>query len=1242
MKTNKFLLTLLLCFVFCLISSSKVFGYMIPMKVTPSSDNTKTEAYLSIPVAPSDPLDKIARVWQKGDWELKETQYSKDNLYYHYLDYKIEDLKETPAKITGNNERSELTTVNENLEAPVRYGYYDKKNKENDPVFKYSILPSKYPPATYSSPDFTFRFSTSPTTEYKTENPNDDNYVEVCYYPYDKEGNIKNKSGSTMWIKKQKPENSKGDGEGKYFHSQRLDRCDLNITDGKEPAIVTETFRLDSNLCNELINKIAEGNSTIYCSAALTLLYSISGNSEFENRNGYTYWSGIDTLGKWFGIITSDERYANILKISTLNGWSPDGSIANEFDNILKLPDNITNPVKVMVRHIDNKTKQVLPGNKNQTVIGKDGSQSIIDNGWSSLKGSFSKNLSGNNTFSIDGINFSEYYEIKKSESIRIDRLRDYIVYGKSYNLADCKVVTSNTRLNSSNIDKTMKNSSKPGKTNSYTYNSTEGVQYVYVDFYYNINDGTPETPTPKPGIDTKIQDLDSENNPTNCLTVNVPSGESLKPFLETPSYQLRNLRYDLIVSKDSNQVIDYKIGNCSVLKLTSGNLKNGSNSDIGQVIGSSKFTVFNGEPNSSLEIPLTDKAKDKIGNEISSNFSAIENYIKVLPDQNSIQTLGTNTNRDDFYKYYIVPEDRYNGLRSPDIYAEYTEYDVINKTSGKKQVQRSNNKLYINVYTPLSISAKAELTSTIVDHTTTDSKPDFIIQKNAEFTITPSVESTTYSKITIDTSKYLKNYMIILDFDAQVTQNTLDNINSRYKSKYKVGQIIERGNAIEIGLNDKFVAIATSGSGEGDIISQTSNSVKVVGITYNMPSETLLEKVKAEVFTKKTTTSYTYVDNRYIRSVDYNCGSSVTSTKTHSKEDYNNEINMYYDAKYFAIHTLTSRNIGRIYDFKITDCSDIDYKNVFRKTDSGVNDLTGIQYFSGIKKLLIYTNSVNTLDERKDLNIAGTNARTILPLGPYKSTNTSYISAPKLGYRISFDLKTSGYYDYSNANGSQSKRTVKIIPSYYYISKKGDNIIKNIDLYYKNSSEQYVNFNDSNYTIYFKPNDGYRIKYNEFDTPDLATMSTQLEPLNIGNSNGFELTYKMMSISDNNFIQSWYGEFKLPNSTIAIEKGKSINNPLTDGYIGVKFEIICTDVVDNNEITISYNTNDKKAKNKENTTQWDYEGFLGFKNPGDIADNLNLQLEKGNCTINNETYQDIKGTVVLFDIDNRAANDFD
>ena len=53
------------------------------------------------------------------------------------------------------------------------------------------------------------------------------------------------------------------------------------------------------------------------------------------------------------------------------------------------------------------------------------------------------------------------------------------------------------------------------------------------------------------------------------------------------------------------------------------------------------------------------------------------------------------------------------------------------------------------------------------------------------------------------------------------------------------------------------------------------------------------------------------------------------------------------------------------------------------------------------------------------------------------------------------------------------------------------------------------------------------------------------------------------------------------------------------------------------------------------------YEGYLGVE-AGKSVDEIRLQLENGILKIDNDTYKNVvKGTVALFDLDNRAADDF-
>ena len=285
------------------------------------------------------------------------------------------------------------------------------------------------------------------------------------------------------------------------------------------------------------------------------------------------------------------------------------------------------------------------------------------------------------------------------------------------------------------------------------------------------------------------------------------------------------------------------------------------------------------------------------------------------------------------------------------------------------------------------------------------------------------------------------------------------------------------------------------------------------------------------------------------------------------------------------------------------------------------------------------------TLDE------IGRNPVRILPIGAYKNTDITKISAPKLGYRFSYDFKVTGSY-YTSTGQVRTDKKVNIQTKFYYISKDGKTFIQEssggegIYLFYKNSQGKYVRIdnNGGNYELKYTPQDGYR--YIEDDTTStLATTSVSL-----GNLRNMTIKHNMATPTNNRAAITYYGEYKLPNSTIAVKVDSSgkynINNPLTDGYIGVVFDISATagKVTQNGvqiPVVLKYN---KNTKSTDNTSQWDYEGFLGFTNYGNKVKTgeVSLKLEKGTWQISNDTYNKIKGTVILYDMDQRAATDYE
>lgn len=885
---------------------------------------------------------------------------------------------------------------------------------------------------------------------------------------------------------------------------------------------------------------------------------------------------------------------------------------------------------------------------------------------------------------------FNEQYTIDFSDTMRVDKSRTIENEGKRY-------IYQGYKMQNNTVPKVLTSVSSAdtlNKNNKIAFVNPEKVTKTYIDFYYKQEDvkvpgdpnpngpNTPENPDPdKPTIDFVPEDEggnqigpDSGESKGECKVVYVPSGEKLKSYITAVTYRPYSLIYDGNTVDPNTGEIQYKLKKYDAYKYVDGYVQNTNGSKYGYFNSTGKNGVFHRDADTYVN-PIRSNIDQEVKNSIGYFASLNPNEIEIVEDGR--KTKATDYGADNVHQ---VNSEKYNGVRKPSGKAQYNVTSLINDGNQVFNVKKNlplletENNTQVNVFTPASIKDIIIESESTVNHSNQDT---FVIQKNSEFKVTPVTDKATDYKNINDTAKYIKYYWLITDFDMKLKNNQI--VFEKGSSSQRtagVGEVIKAGTLLQIPVGGSLSAIATNDETTGDVINQFSNKLKVIAVTHNVTDMTF-ENAIAQ--TMSATTASSYIDKNKITKITTSCG--VESNKQNHKKltDLGGiEVNnMYDDAHYFVEQTKTSKNIGRIYDFKITDCLDVNFKNVFRKSDNGdVNDLRGIQYFSGLRRLLVYggngvqlganqNNQNNIFDDREktDTSINSVVSKTIAPFGPYKHIDKNYVQAPKLGYRVSFDVKTSGTY-VKNKSAQEPVRYIKITPSYYYISKDGKTFKENIELYYKNSSGKYVNFAGSGYTIYFKPNDGYRTIYNKDSAPELKDMSTKLEALKIGgskNDKSFVLKDNMMSYSDNNFVQAWYGEFKLPNSTIVVEVEengkKDINKPLTDGYIGVRFDIQCVDKETANApesdatktTIVSYNQNDKTAEGeglRHNTTQWDYEGYIGFESSNigkPLASVFRIQLEKDFWIINTqEMYEKIRSTVVLFDLDNRAANDFE
>lgn len=1000
-------------------------------------------------------------------------------------------------------------------------------------------------------------------------------------------------------------------------------------------------FRVEQleKICNTLGYKKNQANemrmSTIGCT-------SIAGK-EFAHSMATTWQFYNTTADTWYtstrGFNTKNDNYTTDYK-----DRYPQNCTANEYDNLVTIPAIAEEDTEVYVRHVDEKGKILNVASTSQKL--SDGTQ---------LK---SLGKSGN---------YTESYKISRNSTLNVKYFGEYV----SDNDKAYKFVSSAYGISSNSVAK-AEEAYDSRSDSSFKATDNGKKRYIVIEFKYK------EVPDITIEYDPENAEAGTFNNLS--LTGTITNGEkniSIKQVTESSTCNSGDKNEDKSVLyvpagekvnlKINSQKFFYKkltqkpyvedgelrwklVAEMYVLKPWSSNAKNSDDSGT-TFFGNTRENVVNASSPLKLsdnptftEKSMVEEARSYIASNLNSFVGNTTKSVKTVSQIK--MTSAVTAEKTDLE----VIKDRYNGKRTvagESSYAKYTftfekvKDGVSDGTNNNVSHTWNTNSTSINIYTPLDVNnvkIKSD-SSTMVNHS--DNKDATQIQKGSTFTINPKEKATfNYPGAgVIDTSKYAKGYILVFDFG----------VNDKAP-----------GTQFEIGANDVFTGTVT-----GDI-NQANNSFKIMGITYNEPDNSNYNNSTGNAFktemesTDITTTTKTsgnttitssgikykykeYIDNGSIGQIKVNqnaCGKNIYTSLIPG-------VSVKEGAYYRVVHKVTTINIGRIYGFRVTDCSDVNWKNVFRNSSGDVvNSVTGTVYFSGKK---VYDYLTNSMQSAKDAR----GATNILPLAPYKSTTTTYIQAPKLGYRISFDLKTSGYYDYVNA-AANAQRKVTIQPSYYFINKDGSGYTSDIELYYKNKSGKYVRFENSGYSISFTPNDGYRHTFDDSNTSykfNTDIMSDKLLTLNISkvyelySGNGKD-SRGMMAIdtANNDSVQVWFGEFKLPNSTIAIKKGGNVNQPLTDGYIGVKFDIKCID--EKSGITLDYNHENTAADkdSKTNTTQWDYDEYLGYTGIGKTFDqDIPLQLEKGTWHINSQDeWNKIKGTVILYDADNRAADDFE
>ena len=507
-----------------------------------------------------------------------------------------------------------------------------------------------------------------------------------------------------------------------------------------------------------------------------------------------------------------------------------------------------------------------------------------------------------------------------------------------------------------------------------------------------------------------------------------------------------------------------------------------------------------------------------------------------------------------------------------------------------------------INVYTPVVANAKLTRIGNIVNHSNIDAK-EGTISKNTPFILQPyttDIEHQIYSQVK-DFSKYIKEYLVSFDFDL-----------AYYKVFNKDGALIEENNNIIEAF--KNIHVPTGGRIEAQAVYED-------GFVKNSPLKANGSKfyIKAVAINAPNSVEYNKAleENKERLSDDLFNKMSNSHKKYHGKDTIE-------EKNYSAKREIEVSTINRIYDLRIVNTRDYDFDVLYKKNNT--QELSGNFSYVGIRRLNLNSK------ENNNLNVVNSNT---LPLGPYKHPNRLFGYAPKVGYYIDFDLKTTGAFT-NNTN-----KYIEIKPEFYYLSKDGRTLKMQdeIDIYYSQGKGKQIKVGSSQDTfkITMVPSDSEQY-IKDYDK-EFVEKKLSKDQISIGNISKITLNANTNTISKiKDQEQLWVGRYRLPSTTFVVNKNeKELKNKLQDGYLGVKFNIKCIQKNGPEEIILDYSQNDKQD-NRPNTSQFDMEGNLGA-NYG-VENNLSIKLEKGDLNIPNDLYNKLKGTVLLYDLDRYAEGE--
>ena len=194
------------------------------------------------------------------------------------------------------------------------------------------------------------------------------------------------------------------------------------------------------------------------------------------------------------------------------------------------------------------------------------------------------------------------------------------------------------------------------------------------------------------------------------------------------------------------------------------------------------------------------------------------------------------------------------------------------------------------------------------------------MLQPNTEFTVTPKFKTKGFANTggAIDTTSNIDECYVIFDFDVLQGNNR-----------------IEKGNKIKVNVGVKNTFKTTDDF--RDLYSNNNNNIRLIAWSKNATGA-LKNYYKNISVTFRRGINYSKINLSSKSFIDFKFNNLLSITNTGKKDNQKGYITN--GVTYSSNHAITTalqdenkntKNVFRIYDFAVTDCTDLGFKNVFR-----------------------------------------------------------------------------------------------------------------------------------------------------------------------------------------------------------------------------------------------------------------------------------------------------------------------